>query len=118
MPIQSFETIVLLQLERLYERYVLQANLNHLTSLLGLLIAASMVMEIGLVCIAVKASSIPDEWSNGKPSTCKQDQMLNMAAVIFGIIIYIGLALQYVPERNVTYSIPSNPIIIYALHIF
>lgn len=102
---------------------MLQANLNHLTSLLVLLIAASMVMEIGLVCIAVKASSIPDEWSDGKPSTCKQDQMLNMATVVLGIIIYIGLALQYVPDHSITkrikvYSTPSNPIINYALHIF
>lgn len=102
MSIQSFETIVLLQVERLYERYVLQANLNHLTSLLVLLIAASMVMEIGLVCIAVEASSIPDEWSDGKTSTCKQDQMLNMVTVVFGIIIYIGLALQYVPDHSIT----------------
>lgn len=81
------------QLERLYERYVLQANLNHLTNLLGLLIATSMVMELGLLGIAIRTSNVPDD---GATSKSHLDQRLTLGAIVLGIIVYAGLAnIQY-----------------------
>lgn len=78
------------QLERLYERYVLQANLNHLTNLLGLLIATSMVMELGLLGIAIRTSTeMPDETGGTKT---QNDQILTLGAIVLGIIVYAGLA--------------------------
>lgn len=78
------------QLERLYERYVLQANLNHLTNLLGLLIATSMVMELGLLGIAIRTSTeMPDATSGTKT---QRDQIFTLGAIVLGIIVYAGLA--------------------------
>lgn len=47
-----------------------------------------MVLEIGLVAIAVKTYDVPED--TAKPSSTRIDQRLNMAAIVIGIFVYSG----------------------------